>query len=158
MDSSRLLLVAACAAITGCAYRAPATVNHGHPALNAISAPAPVAVAVPVQQYVLVPVQAAPAPVAPIQQLHNDPGRVAMGALIGGLAASHIGRGDGRVAAVAVGAGVGAMAAQGGYSSEAAVGGLAGALIGSHVGRGNGRVGAAALGAGLGTWLAVPRE
>ncbi|WP_332775842.1 glycine zipper 2TM domain-containing protein [Polaromonas sp.] len=121
-------LLLASSLIAGCA--APRQpVNYGHPALN----------------------QAAPA-------VQNEPGRVMAGALLGGLVGSRFGQGDGRVTGAAAGAAVGSMAAQGGYSNEAAGGALLGGLVGSRFGGGDGRTAAAAVGAGLGAWLAVPRD
>lgn len=124
------ILLAACAMVGACAHQ-PAAVNHGHPALNAM---------------------------APAPHLQNDPGRVALGAVVGGLAGAQVGGGSGRVAAAGAGAAIGAMAAQGDYSHDAALGALAGGLIGSRIGGGSGRLAATAAGAGLGAWLAVPRN
>ncbi|WBY00008.1 hypothetical protein PE066_10985 [Ramlibacter tataouinensis] len=131
MKIRTVTLLAACTLLGACAHR-PAPVNYGHPALNAAAAPAP--------------------------RLQNDPGRVALGTVIGGLAGAQVGGGSGRLAAAGAGAAIGAMAAQGDYSHEAALGGLAGGLIGSQVGGGSGRLAATAAGAGLGAWLAVPRN
>ncbi len=121
--------------LTGCALPRQPVANYGHPALNQAAA---------AQQ--------------PAQAVYNDPGRVAASALLGGVVGSRFGQGSGQVAGAAVGAAAGAMAAQGGYSHEAALGGLAGGLVGSRFGQGHGRTAAAAVGAGLGAWLAVPRE
>jgi uncharacterized protein YcfJ len=131
---SALSLLLAAGLLAGCAAPRQPLVNYGHPALNQAAAS-----------------QAAPA-------LQNDPGRVAAGAVIGGLMGSRFGQGNGQVAGAAIGAAAGAMAAQSGYSNEAAGGALLGGLVGSRFGGGNGRTAAAALGAGLGAWLAVPRE
>lgn len=117
--------------LTGCALPRQPVANYGHPALNQAAA---------AQQ--------------PAQAVYNDPGRVAAGALLGGAVGSRFGQGSGQVA----GAAAGAMAAQGGYSHDAALGALAGGLVGSRFGQGHGRTAAAAVGAGLGAWLAVPRE
>lgn len=78
-------LLAAAAALGGCAAP-PQTVNYGHPALNAAVAPMPAAAT-------------------------NDPGRVALGTLAGGLIGAQVGQGNGRVAAAALGAGLGAWLA-----------------------------------------------
>jgi uncharacterized protein YcfJ len=121
--------------LAGCAAPRHPAANYGHPALN----------------------QAAAAS-QPLPAVQNDPGRVAAAAVLGGLAGSRLGQGSGQVAGAAVGAAAGAMAAQGGYSHEAAAGALIGGLAGSRFGGGNGRTAAAALGAGLGAWLAVPRD
>jgi len=131
---SALSLLFAAGLLAGCAAPRQPLANYGHPALN----------------------QAAASQVAPV--LQNDPGRVAAGAMIGGLVGSRFGQGNGQVAGAAIGAAAGAMAAQGGYSNEAAGGALIGGLVGSRFGGGNGRTAAAALGAGLGAWLAVPRD
>lgn len=133
MSLRTLALIAAAAALAGCAAPRQPQANFGHPALNAAVAPA-----------------------AP--QRTNDPARVAGAALIGGLAGAQVGKGNGQVAAAATGAAIGAMAAQGGVSQEATLGAVAGGLIGSQVGSGGGRVAASALGAGLGAWLAVPKD
>ena len=130
-----LSLLLASGLLAGCAVPRQPVANFGHPALNQAAPPA---------SYQPVP--------------SNDPGRVAAGALIGGLVGSRFGQGNGQVAGAAVGAAAGAMAAQGGYSHEAAGGALIGGLVGSRFGGGNGRTAAAALGAGLGAWLAVPRD
>lgn len=114
--------------LVGCAVPRQSMVNYGHPALNQ-----PMAV-------------------------QNELGKVATGAIVGGLIGSRFGQGDGRVAAAAVGAAVGSMTAQGSYSNDATGGALLGGLLGSRFGQGNGRIAGAALGAGLGAWLAVPRE
>jgi uncharacterized protein YcfJ len=129
MKLSTALVLASCALLGACAHRPVA--NYGHPALNAL---------------------------APAPQVSNDPGRVGLGALVGGLAGAQVGSGNGRLAAAGAGAAIGAMTAQGQYSHEAALGGLAGGLVGSRIGGGNGRVAATALGAGLGAWLAVPKD
>ncbi len=129
MKTRTAILLAACTLLGACAHRPAAQVNYGHPALNAM---------------------------APAPRLQNDPGRVALGTVIGGLAGAQVGGGSGRVAAAGAGAAIGAMAAQGGYSNDAALGALAGGLIGSQIGGGNGRLAATAVGAGLGAWLAVP--
>lgn len=131
MKPTTPLLIVACLALGACAHRPASQVNYGHPALNAM---------------------------APVSHVQNDPARVGLGAVIGGLAGAQVGSGNGRLAAAGAGAAIGAMAAQGQYSPEAALGGLAGGLIGSQVGGGSGRVAATALGAGLGAWLAVPRD
>ena len=127
------LIVLTCGVLAGCA--APQRANYGHPALNA----------------------AVQAPVQPIVQ--NDPGRVAVGTVVGGLIGSQFGGGNGRIAASAVGAATGALLAQGGEPSQQAVGGaIIGGLIGSRFGGGEGRNAATAIGAGLGAWLSVPRD
>lgn len=131
---SVLSLLLGAGLLAGCAAPRPPPVNYGHPALTQAAAS-----------------QAAPA-------LHNDGGRVAAGAVIGGLVGSRFGQGNGQIAGAAMGAAAGAMAAQGGYSNEAAGGALIGGLVGSRFGGGSGRTATAALGAGLGAWLAVPRE
>jgi outer membrane lipoprotein SlyB len=95
-----------------------------------------------------------PAPVAP--QPNNNVGRTAFGAVAGGLVGSQFGGSpNARTAATVVGAGAGAMMAQGQYSNEAAAGAAIGGLVGSRFGKGEGRNAAAALGAGLGAWMAV---
>lgn len=130
-----LSLLCCLGVLAGCAAPRQPMANYGHPALN----------------------QAAAAS-QPLPAVQNDPGRVAAAAMIGGLVGSRFGQGKGQVAGAAVGAAAGAMAAQGGYSHEAAGGALIGGLAGSRFGGGSGRTAAAALGAGLGAWLAVPRD
>lgn len=130
-----LSLLLCAGVLAGCATPRQPAANYGHPALNQAA----------------VANQPAPA-------MQNEPGRVAAGAVIGGLVGSRFGQGKGQIAGAAVGAAAGAMAAQGGYSHEAAGGALIGGLVGSRFGGGNGRTAAAAVGAGLGAWLAVPRE
>jgi len=71
---------------------------------------------------------------------------------------SRFGRGDGRIAATAVGAGIGAMIGQGESSSQAMSGAAIGGLVGSRFGQGSGRLAATAIGAGLGAYLAVPKD
>ncbi len=86
----------------------------------------------------------------------NDVGRTAVGALAGGVIGSQFGGSrNARTAATVVGAGAGAMVAQGGYSNEAVGGAVLGGIIGSRFGKGEGRNAAAAIGAGLGAWMAV---
>lgn len=116
--------------LSGCAAPQPAMVNYGHPALNQ------------------------PAP----SRLQNDPGRVAVGTVAGGVIGSHFGGGNGRLVGTAVGAATGAMMSQGQYTSEAAAGAAIGGIIGSRFGGGNGRAAATAIGAGLGAFMAAPRE
>lgn len=92
---------------------------------------------------------------APAPQ-RNDLGRTAVGALAGGVVGSQFGGSkNARTAATVVGAGAGAMVAQGGYSNEAVGGAVLGGIVGSRFGKGEGRNAAAALGAGLGAWMAV---
>ncbi len=122
--------IAVLALLSGCAAPQPAMFNYGHPALNQISPPT----------------------------LQNDPGRVAVGTIAGGIIGSHLGGGNGRLVGTAVGAATGAMMSQGQYSNEAAMGAAVGGIIGSRFGGGNGRAAATAIGAGLGAFMAVPRN
>jgi outer membrane lipoprotein SlyB len=177
-------LAAGALVLTGCATQPPHA-NYGHPALNQAAArptvvvvqPAPVVYTTTSAGYTTVPAygygsttygygyggQAAsyptygyanPAPVAP--QPNNNVGRTAFGAVAGGLVGSQFGGSpNARTAATVVGAGAGAMMAQGQYSNEAAAGAAIGGLVGSRFGKGEGRNAAAALGAGLGAWMAV---
>jgi uncharacterized protein YcfJ len=120
--------------LAACAAPAPTQTNYGHPALNSSFNQAP------------------PAPAA-------DPGRMALGALAGGLIGSRFGSGSGRIAATGAGAAIGAMAGQGGgFNTDMAIGGLLGGLVGSRFGEGSGRLAATAIGAGLGAFLTVPRQ
>lgn len=116
--------------LSGCAAPQPAMVNYGHPALNQ------------------------PAP----SGFQNDPGRVAVGTVAGGIIGSQLGGGNGRLVGTAVGAATGAMMSQGQYTNDAAVGAAIGGIIGSRFGGGNGRAAATAIGAGLGAFMAVPRQ
>ena len=164
----------ALAMLTGCATQQPVA-NYGHPALYAaqpvvvVQQPAHVVYAQPQYRhggyYAAAPVYA-PAPVytqsyayapgyAPAPA-RNDVGRTAVGALAGGVIGSQFGGSkNARTAATVVGAGAGAMVAQGGYSNEAVGGAVLGGIIGSRFGKGEGRNAAAAIGAGLGAWMAV---
>ena len=149
-----ILALTACAVLAGCASPYPPMVNYGHPALNNAQ---PVYVAVPVYQPAYQPGYPAPGYVqAP--SMYNDPGRVAVGSILGGLVGSQLGGSpNARLVGAAGGATIGAMAAQGQPSGEAVMGGLIGGVIGSRFGSGAGRTAATAFGAGLGSWLAVPR-
>ena len=166
-------LLAVAAVLAGCASQ-PQAVNYGHPALNAAAQPTVIVVQQPVPVYSgygyatyppqapyytqggyasgYAPGYAAAPPVAP----RNDAGRTAVGALAGGLVGSQFGGSrNARTAATVVGAGAGAMVAQGQYSNEALGGAVLGGVVGSRFGKGEGRNAAAALGAGLGAWMAV---
>jgi hypothetical protein len=173
----------ALAMLTGCATQQPVA-NYGHPALYAaqpvvvVQQPAQVVYAQPQYRhggyYAAAPVYA-PSPVYtqsyttyPQPQSYayapgyapaparNDVGRTAVGALAGGVIGSQFGGSrNARTAATVVGAGAGAMVAQGGYSNEAVGGAVLGGIIGSRFGKGEGRNAAAAIGAGLGAWMAV---
>jgi hypothetical protein len=179
-----LPLLATAAFLAGCASQ-PQALNYGHPALNAVAQPAVIVVQQPVPDYSgygydygrggyvqnypvgyatsyqpapyytqggYAPGYAAAPPVAP----RNDAGRTAVGALAGGLVGSQFGGSrNARTAATVVGAGAGAMVAQGQYSNEALGGAVLGGVVGSRFGKGEGRNAAAALGAGLGAWMAV---
>ena len=153
-------LAAFCAVLAGCASPHPVGVNYGHPALNNIQAAPPYAAAVyPAYQPVHLPYDqgyAVPA-YTPASTMYTDPGRVAAGAVIGGLIGSQLGgSSNARIASSAAGAAIGVMAAQGHPSGQAIAGGVVGGVIGSRFGGGAGRNAAAAIGAGLGSWLAVP--
>lgn len=113
----------------GCVAPMQRQINYGHPALN-----------------------------PPPREVVNDPGRVALGTVVGGLAGSRIGKGEGKLAATALGAALGATQAQGAMSHDTALGALAGGLIGSGIGKGSGRDVAAAIGAGVGAYLLAPNE
>jgi uncharacterized protein YcfJ len=128
--------------------------NYGHPALNAIP------------QYQVVYVQPVPVgppppvvyvPAPPVNHYSNAWATVG-GATVGGLAGLQVGNGNGRLAAGAIGATLGGMAAQGAGSQREVVGGLAGGLIGSRFGDGRGRAAATVFGAGLGAFLAAPPQ
>lgn len=155
----KIALVAFCAVLAGCASPHPVGINYGHPALNNIQAAPPYAAAGYPAQPMYQPYDpgyAVPA-YTPAPTMYTDPGRVAAGAVIGGLIGSQFGgSANARIASSAAGAAIGVMAAQGRPSGQAIAGGIVGGVIGSRFGGGTGRNAAAAIGAGLGSWLAVP--
>lgn len=86
------------------------------------------------------------------QVRQGSAGGAALGGIVGGLAMSGVGKGNGNLAAIAAGSATGAVVGTGcrTVNGGQVVGGILGALIGSQIGKGSGRQAAVAVGSSMG--------
>lgn len=82
-------------------------------------------------------------------------GGAAIGGIVGGLAMSGVGKGNGNLAAIAAGSATGAVVGTGcrTINGGQVIGGLLGGLLGSQIGKGSGRQAAVAVGSSMGALM-----
>lgn len=82
-------------------------------------------------------------------------GGAAIGGVVGGLAMSGVGKGNGNLAAIAAGSATGAVVGTGcrTINGGQVIGGILGGLLGSQIGKGSGRQAAVAVGSGMGALI-----